>query len=425
VALRLTIESLPVMLQLALLLLGCALSRYLWLISRTVAGVVVAVTLFGVTSYVFLTLAATFYPKCPYQTPPSIFTRALVRYLTYSDHSFARSLRSLVAPFPSVKDLRRIIRHLRSGARRALRSSGRLFGVLEETEHMPLAVVTPAAAPTRIYEDVPIDWEVYKADIRCISWVLHSTTDADVIYSTARFAGDMIWYPEAAGALSPHILASLFFDCLLDREAAPGKSEHAISIGMALASVLSTQFAAEPESQALEELREDIDNRTVLVPRSETKFKLVAGTFKFMSIRPTRVGFLPEIPDNLSVTEKLWLSRIILQTVWRQRRVKGPTGVLGLSGSIIEEFIFKISTADNNKTISILKMNSFLTLAIALGHQIDIRDLYAPNTKCVVPPQSPKEFTHQMIVKRCGRQSTFSATSYKRPLRGGRPTGTP
>ena len=38
---RLVIESLPAVLQLALLLLGCTLSRYLWTTSRTVAGVVI------------------------------------------------------------------------------------------------------------------------------------------------------------------------------------------------------------------------------------------------------------------------------------------------------------------------------------------------------------------------------------------------
>jgi hypothetical protein len=46
---HLAIESLPVMLQLALLLFGCALSQYLWRINRTVAGIVVAVTVLGVT----------------------------------------------------------------------------------------------------------------------------------------------------------------------------------------------------------------------------------------------------------------------------------------------------------------------------------------------------------------------------------------
>ena len=60
------------MLQFALLLLGCALSLYLWTLSNTVAGTILAFTFFGVTSYIFLILAATPYYDCPYQTPPSI-----------------------------------------------------------------------------------------------------------------------------------------------------------------------------------------------------------------------------------------------------------------------------------------------------------------------------------------------------------------
>jgi hypothetical protein len=71
----LVIESLPVMLQPA------SLSPRT--ISRTVAGVIAAITLFGVTSYVFLTLVATFYYNCPHQTRSSILTRAVIRYLTY------------------------------------------------------------------------------------------------------------------------------------------------------------------------------------------------------------------------------------------------------------------------------------------------------------------------------------------------------
>jgi hypothetical protein len=56
---HLVIESLPVMRQFALLLLGCALSRYLWTIDHPVAGVVVAAAVLGATSYVLLTLVAT------------------------------------------------------------------------------------------------------------------------------------------------------------------------------------------------------------------------------------------------------------------------------------------------------------------------------------------------------------------------------
>jgi len=203
---HLVIESLPVMLQLALLLLGCALSRYLWTISRTVAGVIVAMTLFGLTSYIFFTLAATLYYNCPYQTPPSILTRTVTRYLAHSDTAFVRSLRSLVGSFPSIPSPGWILWRLRPGVRSTLRSFGCVPGVGEEVERIPLAIVV--TSPTRVFKNIPIDWEVCRADVRCISWVLDSTTDIDVIFSTIRFAADTIWYPEIAGALSPHILRS-------------------------------------------------------------------------------------------------------------------------------------------------------------------------------------------------------------------------
>lgn len=65
-------ESLPLMLQAALLLLGSALSRYLWEVSTIVAWVVLGVTLFGVFSYLFITIAGAASESCPYQTPWSL-----------------------------------------------------------------------------------------------------------------------------------------------------------------------------------------------------------------------------------------------------------------------------------------------------------------------------------------------------------------
>ncbi|KAF9777416.1 hypothetical protein BJ322DRAFT_659378 [Thelephora terrestris] len=50
-------EALPLMLQAALLLLGCALSRYLWEINIVVASVVIGVTSFGVIFYLFIIIA--------------------------------------------------------------------------------------------------------------------------------------------------------------------------------------------------------------------------------------------------------------------------------------------------------------------------------------------------------------------------------
>jgi hypothetical protein len=63
------IESLPLMLQAALLLLGCALSKYLWEVNTTVASVVLGLTLFGVFFYLFVVVAGVSSTSCPYQTP--------------------------------------------------------------------------------------------------------------------------------------------------------------------------------------------------------------------------------------------------------------------------------------------------------------------------------------------------------------------
>jgi hypothetical protein len=385
---HLAIESLPVMLQLALLLLGCALSQYLWTISRTVAGVVIAVTVLGVTLYVFLTLAATLYYSCPYQTPPSTFIRTLLGYVTRSDAAFARSLRSLITSLPSIGYVRRTVWRLRRGVRSVLRSFRCTPAAGEETEQVPLAVVM--APPTRVFEDIPIDW-VCKADARCISWMLDSTTDIDVILSTVRFAADTIWYPEIATALSPHVLADLFFDCLLDGRPIPGKSEHASLIGMALASVLSTQLSMESEDESLRELCERLESQVRWERSSEPMFLLAVTIFQFVASVPTRnrrlmgLRIYESMPDPLSATHKLWLSRVILQTVWRWKCVRGPTGVFHVYGM---EWICQTYATGGDQMPNILKTNIFLILAISMGLQIDIRDLYAPNNKYVTSPSS-------------------------------------
>ena len=379
---HLTIESLPVMLQVALLLLGCALSKYLWMISHTVAGVIAGVTLFGVTSYVFLTLAATLYNTCPYQTPPSVLARNVIDYLARGDGAFANSLRSFMASFPSIKVLRRTVRRLRAGVRRAQERSGCILGVGEETGDIPLAVAT-SPLPTRAFKDTSIDWEVRMAETRCIAWVLSSTTDIDVIYSAVRFAADASWYPRIAGALSPHILADHFSDCMLDVQVVPGKLEYASSIGMALASVLSTQLTVEPGNQALRGLSERICKCVRCPPSSGPAYLLVVATLRFIgNPGDTAPMSFRDIPNNLSVPQKLWLSRIALQTIWRRRCVVSspflPSNAVFLACGG--------STADDVRTPAIIKTNCLLAFAICLGLRINVRDLYAPDNRCVVPP---------------------------------------
>ena len=389
---HLVIESLPIMLQLAVLLFRCALSRYLWTISRPIAGVILAITLLGAAIYIFLTLAATIHYNCPYQTPPSVISRAIIGYLLHDNFTFAWPLRSLVISLPSIPNLRAFFTRLGSGVRCMVRVFGCAPVATAATEQIPLTAVTEP--PARIFKDVVVDWEECKVDVRCISWVLKSITDMDVILSTVRFAVDMIWYPEIAGALSSHTLTNLFFDYLLDGKIIPGKSEHATSIGMALALVLSVQLSMEPENetpQALcQRLRDHIQQELPSDgPRSMSS--LVVLVLRFVAIlsydMPDKTiwvaqGLFGSVPNQLSTTHKLWLTRVVLQMFWRYQHVGRPVGKLRIP---MIYWLFEMVMADDGRSVAILRTNCFLIAAISLGLQIEFCELYAPNNTCVVP----------------------------------------
>jgi len=91
-------ESLPIMLQLSLLLLGCALSQYLWTLDMAIASVVLGVTSFGVLVYMLIVIMGTLREGCPYQTPGSQSIRYLwqksqsIRYLLYTTYASFRRI---------------------------------------------------------------------------------------------------------------------------------------------------------------------------------------------------------------------------------------------------------------------------------------------------------------------------------------------
>jgi len=74
-------ESLPLMLQLALLLLGYALSLYLWGINTTVASVVIGITSFGVVFYASFIIAGAASASCSYQTPGARILRHIHHHI--------------------------------------------------------------------------------------------------------------------------------------------------------------------------------------------------------------------------------------------------------------------------------------------------------------------------------------------------------
>ena len=102
----------------------------------------------------------------------------------------------------------------------------------------------------------------------------------------------------------------------------PDKLEHASSIGMALASVLSVQLNVEPENRDLRALCERIDSYAQWERPFDPTFALIVSVLRFVARTPTYVPdpeFLESwafhgTRERLPTMCKLWLSRVTLQT---------------------------------------------------------------------------------------------------------------
>lgn len=140
-------ESLPLMLQVSLLLLGCALSTYLWHIKVVIAAVVIGVTTFGATFYAFIVVAGAVFESCPYQTPSALFLRFLWNKI----------------PSRSV-----------------------LF---------PTKLPTAQQSGTQPDTAQTFDGEVTALDFRCISWMLRTSLDRSINESTLKFLASILEHP--------------------------------------------------------------------------------------------------------------------------------------------------------------------------------------------------------------------------------------
>ena len=74
-------ELLPVLLQLAFLLFGIGLIVYLWDIDVSAAELILVVTCFGCAFYTCITMVATIWNDCPFQTPLSIFLPKILSWM--------------------------------------------------------------------------------------------------------------------------------------------------------------------------------------------------------------------------------------------------------------------------------------------------------------------------------------------------------
>ena len=194
-------ESLPLMLQIALLLLGCALSQYLWGIDTTVASVVIGVTSFGILFYLFILVAGTPSESCPYQTPASHGLRSAA---SAAASAYGRAIRrSKTAHVLRVKARSSEPWWSRYNVTAFFRKVPRkLAGALVvDIFRLGRVMVRPFVAfarrtYTRLF-DTPstpghgLDQQTTLLDLQCISWMLKTSLDKAIHLSTLELLATM------------------------------------------------------------------------------------------------------------------------------------------------------------------------------------------------------------------------------------------
>ena len=204
-------ESLPLMLQTALLLLGCALCRYLWEINITVASVVLAFTSFGVIAYSFILVVGSFYENCPYQTPGAHILR---RTFYYTRHILLPILRS--APSAIASGISGFIQFIRRDStfnwwhslfKQPWYSPINIFALLVGLSALSLILFWFALGIGIVTPFLPLaafSWIIYLLiqappqivlDLRCISWILQTSLDNSIRLPTLKHLDSLMSTP--------------------------------------------------------------------------------------------------------------------------------------------------------------------------------------------------------------------------------------
>ena len=187
---HLIMDSLPVILQCALVLLGFALSRYLREVNHSISSVVIAFTGFGSLFYLSIVTASIFFFDCPFQTPFSLLIRFVVGLAT-----------------PYLRDLRKTFgsphRPLRPGVQEAETDLPLSITAVGRGRDLKAGISTLASMAPNVIQFPPSisplfvqekDLEGDRLDARCINRLFEMSTDIDVIISNMDFIPEIIWH---------------------------------------------------------------------------------------------------------------------------------------------------------------------------------------------------------------------------------------
>jgi len=174
-------ECLPLVMQVSLLLLGCALARYTWDLSRTVSAAIAAFTVFGFLFYLVIVFAATFWKTCPFQTPVSLGFRYILSVARQYQHPWSRTARDRLSEAVNFEKLNESF--LTATLHRSI-----------DEEHSPDANIIPNTLTTAAtMAKVEGDESTHASDTNCISTMFRFASGSDAIVAVAGFIPEVNW----------------------------------------------------------------------------------------------------------------------------------------------------------------------------------------------------------------------------------------
>jgi len=207
-------ESLPLMLQAALLLLGGALSQYLWEMNTTVASVILGFTSFGILFYLFIVIAGLVSASCPYQTPgsrilqstTSALVSATLAVVSTFGHAYGASITvEVLQGYYGIRSLWKVLRRLPFAL---------VFDVIRLGQAMIKSLVAPVhQGYIRLLGagSTPhgVDQQTTLLDLHCTSWILQTSLDKDHHLSAMEHLVTMVALPDFDPSLVAGCLIAL------------------------------------------------------------------------------------------------------------------------------------------------------------------------------------------------------------------------
>ena len=195
--LHLFVESLPVMLRVALLFLACGLCRHMWSANTSVAYILIALTGLGVLFYVGIVIAGMSSYACPFQTPASVtlrgprkkLWRGIAAFIVYSKRVLSR-----IRPMWN-RSIRRLLRY-------------------RSPPVIPLENIQVERPEPWLETKDPTTQRADANDVQCVSRILRNITDPEALDAAIRLAGMVWWFEDGTDLEPPYdLIVSTFHTC--------------------------------------------------------------------------------------------------------------------------------------------------------------------------------------------------------------------